>query len=127
MSLSDIIAPVPFVPLICLLIHDLPVPMFLSLLKVSLVHSPISLRLLALSRDLTILELALIPRSIAHEQHTLSMLHSPLVVPLVLEERVVISVYTLSLTQLSHWVQVAYVTLKNKTVKSKNKIIHLWR
>lgn len=85
--------------------------MFLSLLKVSLVHSPISLRLLSLSRDLTILELALIPRSITHEQHPLSMLHSPLVVPLVLEERVVIGVYTLSLTQLSHWVQVAYVTI----------------
>jgi hypothetical protein len=55
------------------------------------------------------------------------MLHSPLVVPLVLEERVVIGVYTLSLTQLCHWVQVAYVTLKNKTVKSKIKVIHLWK
>ena len=101
--------------------------MFLSLLKVSFVHSPIGLRLLALSRDLTILELALIPRSIAHEQHALSMLDSPLVVPLVLEERVIIGVYTMSLTQLSYWVQVTDVTLKNKTVKSKIKVIHLWR
>lgn len=100
--------------------------MLLTLLKVALVHSPIGLRLLALPCDLAILELALIPRSIAHDQHSLTMLHSPLVVSLVLEERVVISVYTLTLTQLSHWVQVANVTLKNKTVKSQIEV-HLWR
>jgi hypothetical protein len=54
------------------------------------------------------------------------MLHSPLVVSLVLEERVVVGVYTLTLTQFSHWVQVTNVTLKNKTVKSQMEV-HLWR
>ena len=126
MSLSDIVAPLPFVPLISLLVHDLTVPMLLTLLKVALVHSPIGLRLLAFPCDLAILELALISRPISHEQHSLTMLHSPLVVSLVLEERVVVGVHTLTLTQLSHWVQVTNVTLKNKTVKSQMEV-HLWR
>jgi hypothetical protein len=119
LSLPDIIAPLPFIPLISLLIHDLSVPMFLSLLKVALIHGPIGLCLLALASDLPVLELALIPGPIPHEQHTLPLLDSPLIVPLVLEVRVVVSVHALPLTQLCHRVQVTHVTLYYKTVNHK--------
>ena len=117
MSLSHIAAPLSLVPLISFLVHDFSIAMLFSLLKVSLVNGSISLCLLSLSSDFTILELTLIPRSISHEQDTLAMLDSSLVVSLVLEERVVIGIHTLTFTQLCDWVEVSNVTLNNKTVK----------
>ena len=45
------------------------------------------------------------------------MLHSSLVVALVLEEWVVVGVHTLTLTKLSHWIEVSNITLNVKTVK----------
>ncbi len=101
--------------------------MLLTLLEVTFIHSPISLRLLSLSSDFSIIELTLISGTIAHQQNTLAMLNSIAVVSLVLEEWVVISVNTLTFSEFRHGVQVANVTLIIKTVRSAKYYIHLLR
>ncbi len=127
LSLSHIIAPISLIPFVSLLVHNLSITMLLTLLEVTFIHSPISLRLLSLSSDFSIIELTLISGTIAHQQNTLATLNSIAVVSLVLEEWVVISVNTLTFSEFRHGVQVANVTLIIKTVRLAKYYIRLLR
>jgi hypothetical protein len=94
--------------------------MSLTLFELSLINRPIWVLPLSFAIYLTFLEFSFVVSSILHNQYSitctlilsmLTMLNPIDPVSLVLEELILISVYTLTMLQLRHWIYLSKVSL----------------